>query len=313
MTIVTICLVWMNFFTSTAELYQYLYVDLNDSIAKKVEVIQTISAGIPERSEEEQRVLKQKLDGQKYELALLYREKRNRTVNWAIRLTIPLFVVVFVICMLLAVHKKAIAAHEFNVDLIETNTSSLRNSTQDLHTTISVIDSLVSSSDAHRKIGELFNVTTDHKREIYESIKTIIDKYEKCNFILEAQKNQLPFPYSDLAINGFMIIVTVLCLIYVYSQFKPMARLRQIKDLNKMREEALIADKKNIKMLRKELELLMTCHEDDIDAVIFTLKVVFFIFIITFLVFYSTKVISSANEYKSGLYNSFYYDNNVCV
>jgi hypothetical protein len=94
---------------------------------------------------------------------------------------------------------------------------------------------------------------------------------------------------------------------------KPIARLKQIKELNKMKEEASVADKRYIKMLKRDLEYQLACHEDDIDAVIFTLKVVFFIFIITFLIFYSSKVVTSTSEYKMGLFNSGYFETGSCV
>jgi uncharacterized membrane protein YciS (DUF1049 family) len=148
---------------------------------------------------------------------------------------------------------------------------------------------------------------------MFTNIKDILERFEKCNFILEAEKSQLPFPYSEIAMSGFMIFVTVLCILYVFMQISPMKRLKQIKELNKMRNEAAIADKASIKSMKKELEYLTQCHEDDLDTIVFTLKVVFFVFIIAFLVFYSSKVISSSDEYKAGLYNSGYFETENCI
>lgn len=313
-TIVTIGIVWFNYTLDNLSMQKYLYTDLFKKLEEKQKIVETLRSGMNGMKDEEQKkTIELKLKAQNYELELLYREKRNRTINWIVRTIMPLFVYVFIICILLAMYKKMKAVHDFNVDLIETNTNILKNTSKEMKDLIDSLDLIVSYGDGYKKIKEITNITSDHKVEIYKSIKLLIEKYEKCNFILEAQKSQLPFPYSDLAINFFMVVVCLMCFFYVFSQLKPIGRLKQIKELNKMKEESLIADKTAIKLMKKELDFMMTCHEDDIDAVIFTLKVVFFIFIITFLIFYSSKVISSAGEYQNGLYNSGFFENSVCI
>lgn len=312
--IVTVGIVWFNYTMDNIGMQKYLYTDLMKKLEEKQKIVSTLRSGMNGMKDEEQKkTVELKLKSQNYELELLYREKRNRTINWIVRTIMPLFVYVFIICILIAMYKKMKAVHDFNVDLIETNTNVLKNTSKDLKDLLDSIDLIVSYGDGYKKIKELTNITSDHKVEIYKGIKLLIEKYEKCNFILEAQKSQLPFPYSDLAINFFMVIVCLMCFFYVFGQLKPIGRLKQIKELNKMKEESLIADKTAIKLMKKELDFMMSCHEDDIDAVIFTLKVVFFIFIITFLIFYSSKVISSAGEYQNGLYNSGFFENSVCI
>lgn len=314
LTIVTVGVVWFNYTLDNISMQKYLYTDLVKKIDEKQKLVSTLRSGLNGLKDEEQKkTVDGKLKSQNYELELLYREKRNRTINWIVRTIMPLFVYVFLICILIAMYKKMTAVHDFNVDLIETNTNILKNTSKELKDLMDSLDMIISHGDSYKKIKEITNITSDHKVEIFKSIKLVIEKYEKCNFILEAQKSQLPFPYSDLAINFFMVVVCILCFFYVMGQLKPIARLKQIKELNKMKEESLIADKTAIKLMKKELDYLMTCHEDDIDAVIFTLKVVFFIFIITFLIFYSNKVISSAGEYQNGLYNSGFFENSVCI
>jgi len=297
----------------------YLTVDIKEKLDKLKPDIEKLRLGIAEIKGKDQAadVARDKIKGilkeKQYEFLLLERERNNRMVNFAVRVTIPVFVVLFLIVLLLAYYKKSKAVHDFNVDLIETNTNALKAATEELDSKIDLLDAAIDSGDKYKAIGKITAIDENYKRSIYNDLQIIIEKYEKCNFILEAQKNKIPFPYAEFAINGFMIFVTVLCILYVYMQINPMRRLKMIKELNKKLAESLIADKTRIKVMKKELEYLVQCHEDDIDAIVFTLKVVFFIFIITFLIFYSTKVINASNEYQSGLYNSSYYDTSTCI
>ena len=316
MTIITIILILSNYTLSNVQLYPYLYTDLNKKIEEKISIIDKFTTTLASTEKTDEKVIDKLTNMKKttqYELSLLYREKRNRSINFTIRLVIPVFVVVFIITLLLAYYKKAKATHEFNVDLIETNTNTLNKASIDLLNKINLLDDIIPVSDKYKTISELTVINDNQKKEIYNDIQIILEKYEKCNFILEAQKNKLPFPYAEIAMSGFMLFVIILCMLYIYMQINPLNRLKQIKELHKKKQESLIADKKSIKIMKKELEYILQCHEDNIDAVIFTLKVVFFIFIITFLIFYSTKVVNSASEYQMGLYNSGYFDTSTCV
>jgi uncharacterized membrane protein YciS (DUF1049 family) len=316
MTIITIILILSNYTLSNLQLYPYLYTDLAKKIEEKLTIIDKFTTTLGSTDKTDEKVI-EKLTTMKnttqYELSLLYREKRNRSINFTIRIVIPTFVVVFIITLLLAYYKKAKATHEFNVDLIETNTNTLNKASIDLLNKINLLDDIIPASDKYKPISQLTMINDNHKKEIYNDIQIILEKYEKCNFILEAQKNKLPFPYAEIIMSGFMLFIIILCMLYIYMQINPINRLKQIKELHKKKQESLIADKKSIKIMKKELEYLLQCHEDNIDAVIFTLKVVFFIFIITFLIFYSTKVVNSASEYQMGLYNSAYFDTSTCV
>jgi uncharacterized membrane protein YciS (DUF1049 family) len=315
MTTVTIVLIWLNYTISNVELYRFLHIDIDPKIESKKEIIDTLRPQSADPTLEEQ--AKNKIDSAiktaDYELQLLYREKRNRSMNWLIRIIIPFFFMVFLIALMFGSLKKSVATHNFNMDLIETNTFSLKNSIEDLDNKLNFVDKLLTAGDKQKKIGDIVSISQPQKTEIFNNIKTILDKYEKCNFIIEAQKNKLPFPYSEIATSGFMLGVTILCFLYIYIQLKPISRLKQIKELNKMWEEAIIADQVKIKSMKKELEYILTCHNDDLETVLFTLKIVFFIFIVTFLIFYSTKVINSASEYQAGLYNSGYFETGNCV
>lgn len=307
-----IILVLINYAISTSMLGPFLYTDLQKKIAENENVLKVLRQAIAEAKGDDEVVEKKNhmLKEVKYELDLLYREKRNRTINFYVRLLIPIFVVTFIISLMFASFKKAQAKSDFNHEMIENNTYHLKSLVQNLQDKMTVISSI---GNNFKKISDIQEISDQQKTDIFNTIKGILERFEKCNFILEAEKSQLPFPYSEIAMSGFMIVVTVLCMLYVYSQLNPSKRLAQIKELNKMKAEAAIADKAAIRAMKKELEYLTQCHEDDLDTIVFTLKVVFFVFIITFLIFYSSKVVSSSGEYRSGLYNSGYFDTDNCV
>jgi hypothetical protein len=313
MTTLIIILTLTNYMISTGMLGPFLYTDLNDKITKTENELDTYRKAVAAASSNEREIKDQLLKEAKYELELLYREKRNRTMNFSIRMVIPIFVVIFVIAMMFASLKKTEDKAAFNQEMIENNTHKLKNLVQDLKDKVDVLQSLITDANKFKNISQIPEITDQQKADLFENIKAIVERYEKCNFILEGAKSQLPFPYSEVAMSGFMVFVTVLCILYVFMQLSPTKRLAQIKELNKMRAEAAIADKAAIRAMKKELDYISQCHEDDLDTVVFTLKVVFFVFIIAFLVFYSTKVVSSSNEYKMGLYNSGYFETENCV
>ena len=311
MTTITIVLVWVNYFIGVLALKPYLHEDLKEKLKTATKDAETKRLAANNAPSDDK--LTSEAKAAAYEVEIIYREKRNRTVNWIIRMIIPACFMIFIIAMMFGVLKKAKSKHEFNVDMIESNTSILRSAVDQLKNKVSSLILTIPEQDSYKKIKDLDAITEDNKIAIYQDMKSIIEKFEKCNFILESQKNQLPFPYSDVAMGGFMIFVTILCMLYVLSALKPVSRLKNIKDLNKLKAEAAIANMNQAKAIQRELELMIACHEDDIDAVVFTLKVVFFIFIVTFLIFYSTKVVTSSSDYKNGLYNSGYFETSNCV
>lgn len=323
MTTVTIVLVWVNYFIGLISLNKFLYVDLQDKITKDQNEVEALrkavqSGDVQGATSKEQEALvldklNNKLKASQYQLELVYREKRNRTVNWYIRLVVPACFMVFVIAMMFGVLKKAVSKHEFNVDMIESNTSMLRSEVDQLRGKVSSLLSAVPTKDGFKKIKDINEITDENKIAVYRDMRSIIEKFERCNFILESQKKQLPFPYSEVAMGGFMIFITMLCILYVFSKLKPVSCLKNIRELNKLKAEAAIANMSQAKAINRELQQMIACHEDDIDAVVFTLKVVFFIFIVTFLIFYSTKVVTSSSDYKNGLYNSGYFETSNCV
>jgi cbb3-type cytochrome oxidase subunit 3 len=224
------------------------------------------------------------------------------------KIVVPVFALIFIIIMLFSYQRKSKAAFDFNSELIEANTMELKDLLDELKGAINTLEDKINPVDYSKKIEIIEVIKIDDKTEIYNLIKKIIDKFEKCNYIIEAQNSKLPFPYTEVVMNGFMIVICIGVLLYIYGQLKPFGRIYNIKELNRIKEETIYADIDKFKELKKEVEFLKNCHNDDIDTVIYTLKIMFFMFIVMFLIFYSTKIVSSTSEFKAGLFNSFYFE-----
>lgn len=234
----------------------------------------------------------------------------NRNANWYIKLILPIFIVIFLIAMLIAFKKKMEASFEFNLEIIENNTNELKSALSDLSTKLDDIDSRLDMSQMGYKIGILDKITVDDKKDLLENIKKVIDKYEKCNYIIESGKNQVPFPYAEVVMHGFMLLLSVIAVIYVLVVFGPLSRIKDIKYMNKLKEELQFST--DISSFSQKMTSISMCHNEAMEGLVFSMKIIFFFFILMFLMFYSVKIISTANDFKSGLYNSSYFEDSRC-
>lgn len=238
------------------------------------------------------------------------RDFRNRTTNWWIKLILPVFILLFVIALLISYYKKMKSTYEFNLEIIETNTNELKNLLDELGKKLIEIDNKIDTSDKVKPIQLIAKITSDDKKDLLDFIKRIIDKFDKCNYILESAKNQLPFPYTEVILNGFFMCLAIICIFYVWFTYNPIKRFADNKYLYKLKEELQIVEDMNA--FDAKIRSMGTCHNEDMDAIVFSLKLIFFMFITMFLLFYSVKIITSANDFKMGLFNSSYYEDSKC-
>jgi hypothetical protein len=236
----------------------------------------------------------------------------DRILNWWFQFLTPTFVLIFIISLLFSFQKKSQAAFEFNTELIETNTEELNGLLSELSDLIEDINSRSSPDDLSKKISLLTYISPQDKSDAFELIKQIIDRFDKCNYIVDANKSELPFPYTEIVMNIIILMSIIVIMFYMYGSMKPLKKLFEIKELNILRERALYIEASKFHQLEEEINLLKNCHNDDIESVIYTLKLLFFIFIIMFLIFYTYNVISSTNDFKQGLYSSVYFDEQAC-
>lgn len=238
------------------------------------------------------------------------RDYSNRNANWWIRACLSISIVLFLICILVSFYKKIAAANEFNIEMIESNTNQLKSMLEDFQDKMKKIDDLLEDGDRLKKIGAIDKISPDDKMKLYDFVKRIIDKYEKCNFIIESAKTQIPFPYTEVSLYGVVLIACIVSVFVVFFSFSPIKRLMDIKQLNKLKQELLFT--KDLASFSSQLQSLAVCHNEEMDGMVLTLKFIFFGFLIMFLIYYSITIISSANDFKMGLYNSNLFDEGRC-
>lgn len=233
---------------------------------------------------------------------------RTKKVNHWIKMLILFSISVFFMAMLYSYYKKAIDAFEFNKDTIETNTSDLLDVIMKLDTHMSVLKQSV-GDNGYMRISDHMTINEEGKAEMFKGIVELIDKYEKCNYIINISQSYIPFPYTEITVDAFMIGASLLSFLYVYGQMSPLSRLQKIKKLNKMGEDvAFMSDAEMTKLV----DLEKACNDEEIDIISFTLKIIIFSFVFMFLIFYTVTIISSTGEFKNGLYNSSFFEESQC-
>lgn len=239
------------------------------------------------------------------------KEYREKYLNLWMQACIPVAFAIFFICLLQSVFKKSQAKAKFNKETIDTNTSELRGSLQDLRILFEDLDGKITLGQRNNAIKKLAQLNVEEKTTLYAKLKAVVDKFEKCNYVLESGKNDIPFPYTEVIIDGFMVAVIVLCIFWVLGEIGPVQRIREIKLLNKIKEKGETASTSY--SWGSEMITKAKCHDSEIDSIMFTLKIMFFIFIVMFLIFYATKVLTSTSEYEFGIYNSMYFEESICL
>ena len=229
-------------------------------------------------------------------------------VNIVAKTLIPLVATIFVIVLLFSYHAKSVHKFNFNKETIETNTSYLLSTLSKLDSIMGRINSDVDSK-RYAAIGDIQEIKEEDKTDIYKHMMNVITQYEKCNYIINASRNKIPFPYTELTVDIFMLGVTLMAMVYLTMTIGPIARLEKIKELNKKREDAIIM---TVSSLKEVADKEKQCNTEDVDAIVFTIKVIVFTAIFLFLIFYTVTILESATEFKMGLYNSAYFEESRC-
>ena len=240
------------------------------------------------------------------ELKDYFKEEKTVWMFFWFKLLIPTCFIVFLMAMIKSYQQKAYAAFSFNKEIIETNTNDLSNALSDL----TYIIQSIKVPDPNQPIGK--NIPLIQINELYEKMHIIIDRFEKCNYIIESQNTNLPFPYTEIIMDAFMLLAVFVCITTIYVKLQPLSRLFTIKDLNELKKDTEVANAVKLGQIKTEVNNLRDCHDADVESIYFTLKILFFLFIVMFLIFYTTKVINSTSDFEQGLYNSRYFTDNTC-
>jgi len=259
---------------------------------------------------------KMRMDSKEY---LMQKTEYNNKLWFSTIMPIAIILValLFFISLISSFYKKAKEKFEFNRSTIETNTAEFKKSLSELREfLINIENTQIATSGGglnnklNTAIGKLSNeISEDDKELIYKKIISIIDRYEKCNYINSVGNVGLQFPYAEASMDCFMIILAIIALAYVTGKLTPVDRIQKIKDLNIMKDKAEFGDESGI---NTELAELFGCHLEDMENLMFAIKLIMFIFVVMFLIFYSFLILESTGKFRQGLYNSKYFEESKC-
>lgn len=230
-------------------------------------------------------------------------------LNIFVKLILVTLGMIFIIALLNSYFKKQTDIFEFNRETIEINTSNLLSSITQLNNKIHLLKGKTVKKPNIRIKDAYDEFTNEEKTNLYKILVQTIESYEKCNYIINVSRSSLPFPYTDITVNSFMMLLTFFAVIYVMGKMQPIKRLKTIKELYELQSDSLYTSDEE---LQQQLEVMIKCSNLEIDTIAFTLKVVFYSFIIMFLIFYINTIIQSSGDFKNGLYNSGYYEEQRC-
>ncbi len=262
-----------------------------------------------------------KLDGEKVQRNLKniydYKSKRNDQVNssaffdsygnaiadFLMQFLVPLSFVIFAIVLMFSWYEKSNAIYQYNKNILENNAANLVSTMFELKQTLTAFEKATPHKKSIQTQLKEFNMNEENKKQLYDSLKSTLTLYEKCNLITEGADVKYPFPYVDITLNVITTVVCVFIILYMYTKLDPISKFMDIKYLNK------ISAKIN---MRQPVDISFLNCDDDPELVV-SLKVIgalaFFLLVIVF----ASKLSNSAQSYERGLYNSRYYKESKCA
>lgn len=227
-----------------------------------------------------------------------------------IKLGIPLagcFLLIAVFSSYIARNKANI---EFNRERMLENTSEIKRNVDDLQKMLHDLRSTVSIEHGANLIKDTTEISEEKKQELYKKLREILIGYDRCNYIIGANKQQMPFPYAEVLANGAMCTLIVGVIAYAIYKFSPINRIIELKDLYEYRE--LSYTLANDPGFIQEILGRFTLHKIEVQNVTFVVKAIAAMAVIVFMILYSITIISTNSTYKNGLYTSGYYAEKQC-
>ncbi len=250
--------------------------------------------------------------------------------NWIIKCILYLSILIAVIFLIISITKNYEAINNFNSDIIETNTYQLKNHlinlkdlfdeikqknniNTDPNTTTTNTNSTgneVQNAIIYKPLGsyDAVVITEDQRFTLFTEIKEIIDRFNKCNFLVDGSSN-LPLPLLDILLNGVLIIAAVVLIVIVTLKLRPINILFKLQVLFKYKEKLT----KSLDFdIQEEIEFQQQQHSNDFSDMSFILKIVFYTLLIIFILYYSIQTLISTDTMRAGLYNSAFYQESIC-
>lgn len=226
----------------------------------------------------------------------------NILLDYIIQIIMPGIIVIFVIILIWSNYFKKRGSFIYNKDIIDGNTKSLKDYLNGLNKIIISLNKKITNSD--KDIENIPEINQDQKNNIYENLKNIVYRFNKCNYLLISNNEELQFPHTEIVANLLMFLLIAVVIAYTYIQFQPLIKILNIKNLYK----TIYNIKYNNYDLNNNISIMLKNHDKNKEILNFTLKLIFFVFIVVFLIFYSIKIINSTQKFSDSLYNSKYFD-----
>jgi hypothetical protein len=213
----------------------------------------------------------------------------------------PLVIIYFVIVMMASIQAKAQALHQYNRDVLEKNSGNLLSAIEEMDGCVRSIHNKIVSDGKHYSMDtrmSAFQVSPDTTAELHQYLVNTLVLLDNCNLLLEGAYVMLPFPWTDITMNLMVIGVSVVLVLVLIAQINPFGKLGEIRDIRKLASRLHLGISVDPKVIEDYVS------END---TILILKIVAFIVFVIVVVLFSQKLLSSAGEYRMGLYNSRYY------
>jgi hypothetical protein len=236
--------------------------------------------------------------------------KSDITINAFIKFAVPIAAIALFLSVFSSYVTKAEANIKFNKEIMKENTETIKTNVEELKSLIDEISSGIHVEKQASKIGALSEFDDNSKIKLYELMKNILTNFDKCNYILGRNKYELPFPYAEVVADGLMIVLTLGIMGYAISKFAPINRVVELKDLYEYRETA--ATLVNDSTFIKEITTKFGCHQEDVQSVMFTVKIISALSVVVFMILYSVKIVNANKVYESSLYNSNFLTTSNC-
>jgi hypothetical protein len=247
----------------------------------------------------------------------MYKEKGIKTdVIFAAgtRLILPMVSLLLFLSIFNSYVTKASANAEYNKDIMRENTNAMKEEADNLYKLLVNVQSSLNTSDMIAPIGSVSSISDDSKRRIYNSMKNMLIAYDKCNYVVGNARYDVPFPYAEVFANGLMVVIIVCMMVYVMSNFTPIQRIIDIKDLYEYRETA--ATLANDVSFIQEVTAKAEISESNVEKIMGVTKIIIAVGIIVFMLVYTVKILDSNKEYPYALRNkerNNFAKNNLCV
>lgn len=223
---------------------------------------------------------------------------------------IPLSAVVLILSIMNSYIVKQRVEIGFDKERMRENTDAIKATIDKLTETLDSMKRDVPLDAQGNSIASIEQISQTDKVHLYNMIKSLLISYDKCNYIIGNNQQQLPFPYAEVIGDGLMIAALAGTLYVVISRFAPMERMVELKDLIEYQQSAVTMV--NDPSFIKEIQAKIGCHESNVETIMFTIKAIATTAIILFFIIYSIKVSGASKVYKHGLYNSTRMQNSQC-